>query len=158
MYMVSVRQFRTMKESFREAGKIHQNAPSLFLNIFSGSTGSFLEMLSSSKSPLHWVIRRTLRIWFSVLQSWKDFSSCSWFLLKDVHCDVQSTRVSLHVKTWRTLFCWFCLSQTVQGWWCISGQQIIVNRVRPFRLKFFFAYKRNKAKWDPFHMCFTISL
>jgi hypothetical protein len=32
------------------------------------------------------------------------------------------------------------------------------SRVRPFRLKFFFAYKRNKAKLDPFHMCFTISL
>jgi len=31
-------------------------------------------------------------------------------------------------------------------------------RVSPFRLKLFFAYKRNKANWDPFHMCFTISL
>jgi hypothetical protein len=31
-------------------------------------------------------------------------------------------------------------------------------RVCPFRLKIFFAYKRNKAKLDPFHMCFTISL
>jgi hypothetical protein len=31
-------------------------------------------------------------------------------------------------------------------------------RVRPFRLNFFFAYKRNKANLDPFHMCFTISL
>ncbi len=32
------------------------------------------------------------------------------------------------------------------------------TRVRPFRRKFFFAYKRNKANLDPFHMCFTISL
>ncbi len=32
------------------------------------------------------------------------------------------------------------------------------SRVRPFCLKFFFASKRNKAKLDPFHMCFTISL
>ncbi len=32
------------------------------------------------------------------------------------------------------------------------------TRVRPFRLKIFFAYKRNKANLDPFHMCFTISL
>jgi hypothetical protein len=31
-------------------------------------------------------------------------------------------------------------------------------RVRPYRLKFFFAYKRNKANLDPFHLCFTISL
>jgi hypothetical protein len=31
-------------------------------------------------------------------------------------------------------------------------------RVSPFRLKNFFAYKRNKANLDPFHMCFTISL
>ncbi len=31
-------------------------------------------------------------------------------------------------------------------------------RVSPFRLKKFFAYKRNKANLDPFHMCFTISL
>ena len=31
-------------------------------------------------------------------------------------------------------------------------------RVRPFRLKIFFAYKRNTANLDPFHMCFTISL
>ncbi len=31
-------------------------------------------------------------------------------------------------------------------------------RVRPFRLQNFFAYKRNKANLDPFHMCFTISL
>ncbi len=31
-------------------------------------------------------------------------------------------------------------------------------RVRPFRLKIFFTYKRNKANLDPFHMCFTISL
>jgi len=29
-------------------------------------------------------------------------------------------------------------------------------RVSPFRLKNFFAYKRNKANLDPFHMCFTI--
>ncbi len=28
----------------------------------------------------------------------------------------------------------------------------------PFRLKNYFAYKRNKANLDPFHMCFTISL
>jgi hypothetical protein len=34
----------------------------------------------------------------------------------------------------------------------------IVTRVSPFRLKNFFAYKRNKANLDPFHMCFTISL
>ncbi len=34
----------------------------------------------------------------------------------------------------------------------------IRHRVRPFRLKNFFAYKRNKANLDPFHMCFTISL
>jgi hypothetical protein len=32
------------------------------------------------------------------------------------------------------------------------------TRVSPFRLKNFFAYKRNKANLDPFHMCFTISL
>jgi hypothetical protein len=32
------------------------------------------------------------------------------------------------------------------------------DRVRPFHLKNFFAYKRNKVKLDPFHMCFTISL
>ncbi len=32
------------------------------------------------------------------------------------------------------------------------------TRVRPFRLKKFFAYKRNKAKLDPFHMCFACSL
>jgi hypothetical protein len=32
------------------------------------------------------------------------------------------------------------------------------TRVRPFRLKNFFTYKRNKVKLDPFHMCFTISL
>jgi hypothetical protein len=31
-------------------------------------------------------------------------------------------------------------------------------RVSPYRLKFFFAYKRNKANLDPFHLCFTISL
>ncbi len=30
--------------------------------------------------------------------------------------------------------------------------------VSPCRLKIFFAYKRNKANLDPFHMCFTISL
>jgi hypothetical protein len=34
----------------------------------------------------------------------------------------------------------------------------MVTRVSPFRLKKFFAYKRNKANLDPFHMCFTISL
>jgi hypothetical protein len=34
----------------------------------------------------------------------------------------------------------------------------IGTRVRPFRLKNFFADERNKAKLDPFHMCFTISL
>ena len=32
------------------------------------------------------------------------------------------------------------------------------SRVSPFRLKNFFAYKRNKANLDPFHLCFTISL
>jgi hypothetical protein len=32
------------------------------------------------------------------------------------------------------------------------------GRVSPFRLKNCFAYKRNKANLDPFHMCFTISL
>ncbi len=32
------------------------------------------------------------------------------------------------------------------------------TRVSPFRFKKFFAYKRNKANLDPFHMCFTISL
>ncbi len=31
-------------------------------------------------------------------------------------------------------------------------------RVRPFYLKIVFAYKWNKAKLDPFHMCFAISL
>jgi hypothetical protein len=35
---------------------------------------------------------------------------------------------------------------------------VVKGRVRPFRLKIFFAYKRNKADLDPFHMCFTISL
>ena len=34
----------------------------------------------------------------------------------------------------------------------------IPARVSPFRLKKIFAYKRNKANLDPFHMCFTISL
>jgi hypothetical protein len=34
----------------------------------------------------------------------------------------------------------------------------LIARVSPFRLKFFFAYKRNKANLDPFHLCFTISL
>jgi hypothetical protein len=34
----------------------------------------------------------------------------------------------------------------------------IPYRVSPFRLKNFFAYKRNKANLDPFHLCFTISL
>jgi hypothetical protein len=33
-----------------------------------------------------------------------------------------------------------------------------LGRVSPFRFKKFFAYKRNKANLDPFHMCFTISL
>ncbi len=37
-----------------------------------------------------------------------------------------------------------------------SGMPIIGTRVRPFRLKIFYAYKRNKANLDPFHMCFTI--
>ncbi len=32
------------------------------------------------------------------------------------------------------------------------------SRVSPFRLKICFAYKRNKANLDPFHLCFTISL
>ncbi len=32
------------------------------------------------------------------------------------------------------------------------------SRVRPFRLKKFFAYKRNEAKLDPFRMCFACSL
>ncbi len=35
---------------------------------------------------------------------------------------------------------------------------LIDGRVSPFRLKNFFAYKRNKANLDPFHLCFTISL
>jgi hypothetical protein len=35
---------------------------------------------------------------------------------------------------------------------------LVPSRVRPFGLKIFFAYKRNKANLDPFHMCFTISL
>ena len=34
----------------------------------------------------------------------------------------------------------------------------VLPRVSPFRLKNFFAYKRNKANLDPFHLCFTISL
>jgi hypothetical protein len=34
----------------------------------------------------------------------------------------------------------------------------VTGRVRPFRLKNFFAYKRNKAKLDPVHMCFACSL
>jgi hypothetical protein len=34
----------------------------------------------------------------------------------------------------------------------------VYYRVSPFRLKNLFAYKRNKANLDPFHMCFTISL
>ncbi len=32
------------------------------------------------------------------------------------------------------------------------------SRVSPFRLKKIFAYKRNKANLDQFHLCFTISL
>jgi hypothetical protein len=39
-----------------------------------------------------------------------------------------------------------------------GAPELIPSRVRPFRLKKFFAYKRNKANLDPFHMCFTISL
>jgi hypothetical protein len=35
---------------------------------------------------------------------------------------------------------------------------IVSCKVRPYRLKIFFAYKRNKANLDQFHMCFTISL
>jgi hypothetical protein len=38
------------------------------------------------------------------------------------------------------------------------ANESIHSRVRPFRLKKIFAYKRNKANLDPFHMCFTISL
>jgi hypothetical protein len=34
----------------------------------------------------------------------------------------------------------------------------LASKVRPFRLKKFFAYKRNKVKLDSFHLCFTISL
>jgi hypothetical protein len=32
------------------------------------------------------------------------------------------------------------------------------TRVSPFHLQIVIAYKRNKVKLDPFHMCFTISL
>jgi hypothetical protein len=39
-------------------------------------------------------------------------------------------------------------------WYKVSVQ----IRVSPYRFKFFFAYKRNKANLDPFHLCFTISL
>ncbi len=42
-----------------------------------------------------------------------------------------------------------------RSWEYINRSQ---TRVSPFRLKIFFAYKRNKANLDPFHMCFTISL
>jgi hypothetical protein len=44
------------------------------------------------------------------------------------------------------------------GTWSTPEFNNVLTRVRPFRLKFFIAYKRNKAKLDPFHMCFTISL
>ena len=40
----------------------------------------------------------------------------------------------------------------------LSSEMRQRTRVRPFRLKIFFAYKRNKANLDPVHMCFTISL
>jgi hypothetical protein len=49
----------------------------------------------------------------------------------------------------------------LSGCWFLeyTGQVVCVNpKVRPYRLKKFFAYKRNKANLDQFHMCFTISL
>ncbi len=47
---------------------------------------------------------------------------------------------------------------TVQAFIFLNGITLIQSRVSPFSLKKFFAYKRNKANVDPFHMCFTISL
>ncbi len=53
----------------------------------------------------------------------------------------------------------FILSGNQTMLWTVYAAQLFVRtRVRPFRLKIFFAYKRNKANLDPFHMCFTISL
>jgi hypothetical protein len=53
--------------------------------------------------------------------------------------------------------------ELIEGWNEVKrrGKLIslpLLSRVRPFRFKIFFAYKRNKANLDPFHMCFTISL
>ncbi len=42
--------------------------------------------------------------------------------------------------------------------YCIMLSTNVESRVSPFRKKIFFAYKRNKANLDPFHLCFTISL
>ncbi len=44
--------------------------------------------------------------------------------------------------------------------YCVGGPAVdkVPARVSPFRLNFFFAYKRNKANLDPFHLCFTITL
>ncbi len=39
-----------------------------------------------------------------------------------------------------------------------SRDLLFPTRVRPFRLNIFFAYKRNKAKLDPYRMCFACSL
>ncbi len=63
------------------------------------------------------------------------------------------------------LFFWCGLLCRFHIWICrvkfLCHSTVLTNlqeRVSPFRLKFVFAYKRNKANLDPFHLCFTISL
>jgi hypothetical protein len=54
-----------------------------------------------------------------------------------------------------------CNSKTLYVMFTDSKESLeakVRDRVSPYRLKKIFAYKRNKANLDPFHMCFTISL
>ena len=66
------------------------------------------------------------------------------------------------------LFCWQHIVNVLHGLWRKGHSarppplgrfyRLPGSRVSPFCLKIFFAYNRNKAKLDPFHMCFSCSL
>jgi hypothetical protein len=52
-----------------------------------------------------------------------------------------------------------CMDAFITNWVaCFGMPTTVTTRVSPYRFKFFFACKRNKANLDPFHLCFTISL
>ncbi len=120
------------------------------------SKTSLTNMSKSEKSAYFRYVFANNFLWVHFFKTFSTDSKSVWnknlFALISIFCTLWLQIRRKRLKKTENLFLWMCLRIL------IGNHQRVCIRVSPFRLKKFFAYKRNKANLDPFHMCFTISL